>query len=147
MDYVVHYLSPPTGAYVGDIFCTFSPTTSYSYNLLNRYNTDERKYQIIDQQIKSFVSVEKLHKSTPNNRHIFFAGIPLSHSLQLLSTLKREQLSRERAEKLESQVKKLTEEVDSLNEEKRVDFYRFECSVRKAVAVGMGVSRLVRFVK
>ncbi|UKK01744.2 hypothetical protein MACK_001097 [Theileria orientalis] len=104
---------------------------------------NERKYQIIDQQIKSFVSVEKLHKSTPNNRHIFFAGIPLSHSLQLLSTLKREQLSRERAEKLESQVKKLTEEVDSLNEEKRVDFYRFECSVRKAVAVGMGVSRLV----
>ncbi|BAM40591.1 ankyrin repeat containing protein [Theileria orientalis strain Shintoku] len=104
---------------------------------------NDNKYEIIDQQLKSFVSVEKLHKSTPSNRHIFFAGIPLSHSLQLLSALKREQQGRERVEKLQSQVKKLTEEVDSLNEEKRVDFYRFECSVRKAVAVGMGVSRLV----
>eukprot|EP00375_Theileria_parva_P002631 XP_765312.1 hypothetical protein [Theileria parva strain Muguga] len=105
---------------------------------------DVNKYEVLNEKVREFVSIEKLHRCGADNRHIYFAGIPLSHSLEVLKGLRIQKEQQERINQLESKVNELNQEINELNEEKQLHFYKFEKSIHKALNMGLAIQNMLR---
>ncbi|XP_951973.1 uncharacterized protein TA14870 [Theileria annulata] len=108
-------------------------------------NEDDNKYEALNEKVREFVSIEKLHRCGSDNRHIYFAGIPLSHSLEVLKGLRIQKEQQERINQLESKVNDLNDEITELNEEKQLHFYKFEKSIHKALNMGLAIQNMLLF--
>lgn len=104
------------------------------------FKDDEMK----EVQMSEVGSIEQLHRTGPLNRHIYFAGIPLSHSLQSLKYMRQFAKLKSRNTELEQEVEKLNKEIDELHENAQVNFYKFEVALGKAMQIGVACNTLCK---
>ncbi|AFZ79778.1 hypothetical protein BEWA_026270 [Theileria equi strain WA] len=109
-------------------------------NILGAFADDEMK----EVQMSEVGSIEQLHRTGPLNRHIYFAGIPLSHSLQSLKYMRQFAKLKSRNTELEQEVEKLNKEIDELHENAQVNFYKFEVALGKAMQIGVACNTLCK---
>ncbi|KAK2195249.1 hypothetical protein BdWA1_002922 [Babesia duncani] len=83
------------------------------------------------------VSLETLHTPTPQHRHVYFAGLPLSQSKEFLALKREQRLQQQEKEKLENQLEQLNHHVSELQESFNVNYTRFQLAVTKAMQIGM----------
>ncbi|GIX63385.1 ankyrin repeat containing protein [Babesia caballi] len=83
-------------------------------------------------------SWEVFHRNQAHNRHVYFGGAPLGHSLELLKLKRREAHLVKEAEELVDELRKRDERIDELVKKQSVDFLKFEVALGKAMALGSG---------
>ncbi|KAK1937518.1 hypothetical protein X943_002491 [Babesia divergens] len=107
------------------------------------------KFQRIDSEThpkEKVVSWDQLHKAQVHNRHVYFAGMPLSHSKEVGQLKRNQERIVRQTEELVVELRKRDEHIEELEKKQNVDFRKFEVALGKAMGLGMGCNLFAEIV-
>ncbi|GBE61076.1 DNA-directed RNA polymerase subunit alpha, putative [Babesia ovata] len=91
-------------------------------------------------------SWEQLHKIQDHNRHVYFGGAPLGHSIEVVELKRNEIRARKEVEKLEEELRRSTERIEELTNRHATDFHKYELALGKALALGRGCTLIAEVI-